>query len=455
MLGRMKKRSCFSLLLASRILTSAMAPGWTRRLLAAASLSLAVAAAFSTLPRVVQSQGRGGPIGSRPPEVPPVIGQPLETREAVGRGQRPAFTGQTRAVSTATKAPIEVKVVARGLRAPWAIAFLPGGRQMLITERVGALRVVSVDGAIGPEISGVPPVVLGGDAGLLDIVLDPAFATNRLIYFCYVEQRDRGNGLTLARARLSDNFGALENLAFILRVEPSPSNNAHFGSRLLFDRQGKLLVSVGERFTDDVRVQAQDLKSPLGKILRINTDGTPAPGNPFASTSGARADVWAYGLRNPQGLTFHPVTGALWETEHGPRGGDEVNIIEPGKNYGWPLIAYGIEYSGRPVNGGLTAQTGMEQPVYYWDPAIAPSGATFYSADAVPEWKNNLFVAAHAGQHLARLVFEGQRVVGEERLLLDQRQRMRDVRQGPDAALWVVTDDQNDGRLIRLSAKGR
>jgi glucose/arabinose dehydrogenase len=404
-----------------------------------------------------QSQGRGGfqVLGGRPPDVPPVVGQPLETRPAVGHGQAPAFAGQTRAAAVATKTPIDVTVVARGLHAPWGLAFLPSGAGILVTEKVGTMRVVGMDGAIGPGIEGVPPVLYGGDAGLLDLALDPAFASNRRIYFCYVERRDDGNGLTVARARLSDDARALEQVTPVLIIEPSEPITAHYGSRLLFDSQGRLLVSVGERFTDDVRVQAQDLGSDLGKILRINTDGTPATGNPFASTPGARPEIWAYGVRNPQGLTFNPATGALWETEHGPQGGDEVNIIEPGRNYGWPVIAYGTEYDGRPIDGGLTAKAGMEQPAYYWDPAIAPSGATFYDADAIPEWKNNLFVAAHAGEHLVRLVIDGRRVVGEERLLLDQHQRMRDVAQGPDGALWVITDDRRDGRLIRLAAHGR
>jgi glucose/arabinose dehydrogenase len=419
----------------------------------AAVLFGAVTAATVT----IQGQGRGGfqVLGTRPPDAPPVAGQPLETRPPVAAGQRPAFPGQTRAAAVVTKAPIDVKVVAHGLRAPWSIAFLPDGRHMLVAEKPGSLRLVGTDGTVGPPIANVPAVLYGGDAGLFDVALDPSFTTNRSIYFTYVERRADGNGVTVGKARLSVDASALEDVSVILRIEPSEQITAHYGSRLLFDRQGKLLVSVGERFTDDVRVQAQALTSHLGKILRINVDGTAAPGNPFASTPGALPEIWSYGHRNPQGLCVNPVTGELWETEHGPQAGDEVNVIEPGKNYGWPVIAYGTEYDGRPIGGGITAKDGMEQPVYYWDPAIAPSGATFYSADAIPEWKNNLFVAAHAGQHLARLVIAGRKVVGEERLLLDQHQRMRDVRQGPDGALWVVTDDANDGRLIRLAAQGK
>jgi glucose/arabinose dehydrogenase len=389
--------------------------------------------------------------GTRPPDAPPVIGQPLETREPLGKGQKPAFAGQTRAVAVATKTPLQIEVVARGLRNPWSLAFLPDGK-MLVCEKPGAMRIVTRDGTIGEPIQGVPKVTFGGDAGLLDVALDPSFGTNRLIYFTYVEPRDRANGVALAKAKLSDDLKRLEDLSVILRVEPNVPMPAHYGSRLLFDKEGKLFVSLAERLMSPYREQAQKLDSRLGKILRINTDGTPAPGNPFANTPGALPEIWSYGHRNPQGLTFHPQTGELWDTEHGPQAGDEVNVILPGRNYGWPVIAYGTEYTGEAINGGLTRKEGMEQPVYYWDPAIAPSGATFYSGDLIPEWKNNLFVAALAGQHVSRLVLDGHHVVGEERLLLDQRQRMRDVRQGPDGALWVLSDDR-DGRLIRIAVR--
>jgi aldose sugar dehydrogenase len=401
-----------------------------------------------------QRKNAGGMVvaGRRPPDVPPVIGQPLETREPLGKGQKPAFAGQTRAVAVATKTPLRIEVVAQGLRNPWSLAFLPDGK-MLVNEKPGVMRIVTRDGKIGDPIEGVPKVVFGGDAGLLDVALDPSFVANRLLYFTYVEPRENGgNGVAVAKARLSDDLKRLEDLAVILRVEPAVRGVAHYGSRLLFDKEGKLFVSLSERMFNPYRDQAQKLDSRHGKILRINTDGTPATGNPFAKTPGALPEIWSFGQRNPQGLTFHPQTGELWDTEHGPQAGDEVNVILPGKNYGWPVIAYGTEYDGRLINDGQTAKEGMEQPVYYWDPAIAPSGATFYSGELIPEWKNNLFVAALAGQHVSRLVLDGHRVVGEERMLLDQRQRMRDVRQGPDGALWVVTDDRN-GRLIRIAPR--
>ena len=392
--------------------------------------------------------------GARPPNEEVVEGKPLEHRETMGRSQPPAFAGQTRAPAVITKTPIDVKVVAGGLRSLWSFTFLPDAR-ILVTEKAGAMRIITPEGKVGEPINGVPKVVFGGDAGLLDVVLDPKFSSNRLIYFTYVEPRGgRNNGVAVAKAKLSDDERKLEDLTVILRVEPSVPQTAHYGSRLLFDKEGKLFVSLSERMSNPYRDQAQALDSRLGKILRINTDGTPAAGNPFAKTAGALPEIWSYGQRNPQGLTFHPVTGELWDTEHGPQGGDEVNVIVPGKNYGWPVIAYGTEYTGETINGGQSQKDGMEQPIYYWDPAIAPSGCTFYNGDLIPEWKGSLFVAALAGEHVSRLVIDGHRVIGEERLLLDQHQRMRHVKQGPDGALWVVTDDRrNNARLIRLAPK--
>jgi aldose sugar dehydrogenase len=388
-------------------------------------------------------------LGTRPPDQPPVLGQSLETREPIGIGQKPVFLGQTRAVAVATKTPIQVDVISHGLAHPWSFAFLPDGN-ILITEKVGKLRIVARDGKIGPPLTGVPAVVYRGDAGLLDVALDPQFMKSRLIYFTYVEPREGGSGVAVAKAKLSSDGSALEAMQIILHADPPARPTAHYGSRLLFDKQGFLFVSLGERFFDPTRAAAQSLDSYMGKILRIKTDGTPAPGNPFEHTAGALPAIWSYGHRNPQGLFFNPVTGDLWNTEHGPQGGDEINLIKPGQNYGWPVIAYGLNYEGTPVGDGAQAKLGMEQPLYYWDPAIAPSGASFYTGNLIAEWKNNLFVAALAGQHVSRLVLKGNHVVGEERLLLDQHQRMRDVQQGPDGALWVITDD-DDGRLLRIS----
>jgi glucose/arabinose dehydrogenase len=394
--------------------------------------------------------GRTFILGGRPPDQEPVIGRPLETRDPVGVQQAPAFAGQTRAPAVQTRTPIQATVVARGLNRPWALAFLPKGR-MLITEKPGAMRVVSPTGEVGPPIANVPAVLYKSDAGLLDLVLDPHFARNRQLYFAFAEPREGGSGLTLAGAKLSADETALESVRILLRIEPTHTSLSHFGCRLLFDKKGKLFMTSGERMDPVIRVQAQQLDSRLGKLLRLNVDGSAAPGNPFAKTAGAMPDIWTYGHRNSQGLAWHPITRELWSIEHGEAGGDELNLIKGGHNYGWPSIAYGMEYDRRAINGGRTADPKMEQPLYFWDPAIGPTGMAFYDGKLIPEWRHNLFVAAHMGQHIARLVLDGHRVVGEERLLLDQKQMMRWVGQGPDGALWVLTDDA-DGRLIRLSA---
>lgn len=432
-------------------------------------------------------------LGTRPPDAVPVEGKPLETREPIGVGQKPAFAGQTRAVAVITKTPLDVKVVASGLNQPWSFAFLPQGK-ILVLEKPGAMRIVDMaSGKIEREVMGVPQVKYGGDAGLLDVALDPDFATNRMLYFTYVEPRgpmysvaghdgpmgpQQDSGIVVAKAKLANNNAFLQQVTPILHVNPSLPQTAHYGSRLLFDKNGFLYVSLGERFFYPTRGEAQSLFSYMGKILRITTDGKPAAGNPFEKDQQLEdhplPEIWSYGQRNPQGLAINPVTGDLWDSEHGPQGGDEINLIQPGKNYGWPVIAYGGNYDGTKIDGSLereqgslneesgsklklnagslTAMPGMEQPAYYWDPTIAPSGITFYSGKQIPEWKNNLFVAALAGQHVSRLVMNGNKVVGEERLLLDQHQRMRDVKEGPDGALWVCTDDA-DGRLIRIAAR--
>lgn len=389
--------------------------------------------------------------GTRPPDMPVIADKPLPTWQPAGN-QKPAFEGQTKAPAVITKTKLKAEVITDRLHHPWSIAFLPDGR-MFITEKRGTLRIVSPLGLVSDTLRGLPKVYFRGDGGLLDIVLDPDFAANRTFYIAYVEQRSNGNGISVASAILSyDEFG-VSGVKVIFRVEPDYPNWAHYGSRLLFNKDGTLFVSTGERTDAGIRVQAQWLSSHLGKLLRINKDGSPAKDNPsFPDSANARPEVYAYGFRNGQALTFNPETGDLWEMEHGPQGGDEINIIKPGKNYGWPVIAYGTEYSGNLINGGKSAQDGMEQPIYYWNPAIAPSGATFYTGTLIPEWKGNLFAAALAGQHLSRLVIKNNKVVGEERLLPDQHQRMRDVKQAPDGSLWVITDADN-GRLIRIGPK--
>jgi glucose/arabinose dehydrogenase len=432
--------------------------------------------------------------GKRPPDVAPVPGKPLEIRAPMGIGQTPAFPGQTRAVAMITRTPYKAQVMTEGLNQPWGLAFLPNGK-ILVTEKTGTMRTVDMKtGRVELEVFGVPEVQYGGDAGLLDVVLDPNFSENRLLYFSYVEPRStayqgfikgitngaylRDNGIVIARARLAASDDVLEQVTAILRVGPSLPQTAHYGCRLAFDKSGYLYVSLGERFFYPTRGDSQSLFSYMGKILRITTDGKPAPGNPFdrdqENEDHPLAEIWSYGHRNPQGLAINPVNGDLWESEHGPNGGDEINLIQRGKNYGWPVISYGTNYDNTKIDAylqkedradgrnapwastenasGWTSAPDMEQPLYYWDPAIAPSGITFYSGKQIPEWRNNLFVAALAGEHVSRLVVDGNKIVGEERLLLDQHQRMRDVKEGPDGALWVITDDAN-GKLIRLGAR--
>lgn len=340
---------------------------------------------------------------------------------------------------------VEVRILAfaAGLENPWSLAFLPDGR-LLVTERPGRLRVVGRDGKISAPIRGLPQVYAQGQGGLLDIALDPDFARNRLIYWSYAEPRPDGAGTAVARGRLVSDLSRLERVDVIFRQEPSGSGSNHFGSRLVFGRDGMLFITLGDRYS--LRDKAQDLSTTLGKVVRINPDGSIPSDNPFRNTPGARPEIWSYGHRNVQSAALAPDDGALWTVEHGARGGDEVNIPRAGRNYGWPIITYGRDYSGARIGEG-TAKAGMEQPVFYWDPSIAPSGAAFYSADAAPAWKGDLFVGALAGMALVRLSREGETVTGEERLALGKR--VRDVRQGPDGALWLAIDDA-DGEILRV-----
>jgi glucose/arabinose dehydrogenase len=370
---------------------------------------------------------------------------------------QPAFPGQTRAPEQKLNVAFDVVTVHEGLTNPWALEFLPDGR-MLVTEKPGRLRIVSADGAqISEPVAGLPDVDARGQGGLLDVALDPAFQDNQLIYWSYAEPGEGGaNNTAVARGRLVDGAAPrAENVQVIFHQEPSLSSTLHFGSRLVFDRDGKLFVTLGERSITDGRMQAQRLDGLLGKIVRLNPDGSVPQDNPFVGREGARPEIWSYGNRNVQAATLHPDTGELWEVEHGPRGGDELNLIRKGRDYGWPTITYGIEYAGGTIGQSMTQQTGMEQPVYYWDPVIAPSGMEFYTGDLFPAWKNSLFIGGLGSLNLVRLTLEGERVVGEERLLQDlqpQRERIRDVQQGPDGALYVVTDSAS-GRILKLVPK--
>lgn len=359
----------------------------------------------------------------------------------------PAFPGQTRAPETRSAVSIESEVIATGLEHPWAIVFLPDGR-MLVTERAGRLRVITRDGRSSPPLQGLPDAFVRGQGGLLDVVLGPDFAQDRLIYWSYSEPRERGNGTSVARGRLSEDASRVENVQVIFRQQPSFDGRAHFGSRLVFDREGRLYITLGERQRPNIRGRAQDVSSTIGKIVRINADGTVPQDNPFAGRAGARPEIWSYGHRNVQGADLHPETGALWIVEHGPRGGDELNIPQAGRNYGWPVISYGEDYDGRPIGEGIAVREGMEQPVYYWDPVIAPGDMDFYRGELFP-WRGDILIAGLESRALVRLEIEGERVTGEERFALGVG-RIRDIAESEDGALWIVTDEDN-GRVLRLT----
>ncbi|HEX6914245.1 MAG TPA: PQQ-dependent sugar dehydrogenase [Chitinophagaceae bacterium] len=370
---------------------------------------------------------------------------PVETR-AANTNYEPAFEGQTRIGGVKTKTDYKTTIVTGKLRRPWGITLLPDGR-FLVTEKGGVMRIVSASGEVSDQITGIPAVNDAGQGGLLGLTTDPSFASNRMVYWVFSEKLPEGNLTAVAKGRLSDDEKRIENAVVIYRATPAYDGTLHYGGRIVFDKTGNLFVSTGERSDLATRPQAQQLNSALGKVLRITTDGRPAPGNPFMGKAGLRPEIYSYGHRNVQGLAFHPVTGDLWENEFGPRGGDELNLIKPGKNYGWAAITYGIEYSGKPISGGATKKQGMEQPVYYWDPVLSPSGMTFYTGDAIPEWKNNLFICGLNSNHIARLVLRDNRVTGEERLIANEGQRFRDIIQGKDQALYAITDE---GRLYRI-----
>lgn len=367
---------------------------------------------------------------------------PVETKQP-NSDYKPAFAGQTRINGVKTSTSYKATVLTSSLSAPWGIAALPDGR-FLVTEKAGKMRIVTSSGTIGEPIGGVPQVNAAGQGGLLGICLDPDFTTNRMVYWSFSQP---GNLTAIAKGKLSANERELEGVTVIYRATPLYSGSNHYGGRVVFDRNGNLLASTGERSDLVTRPQAQSLESGLGKIVRITKDGSPAAGNPFTGQAGARAEIYSYGHRNPQGLAIHPATGDLWESEHGPRGGDEVNRVQAGANYGWPAITYGIEYGGDRIGEGIQQKEGMMQPVYYWDPVVSPSGMTFYSGDRIPEWRNNLFIGALSGMHIVRLVIEEGKVVGEERLLENEKQRFRDITQGTDGALYALTDQ---GKLYRI-----
>ena len=372
---------------------------------------------------------------------------PVE-KKAPNSDYKPAFAGQTRIAGVKTNTPYSVEKIANKLGHPFAIVAMPDGR-LMVTIKSGYMEIHDRNGALVKKITGLPPVVYSGQGGLLDVAFDPKFSSNKMIYWCYAEGYSTGNLTAVAKGKLDEAAGKVDDVTVIFRATPGTGSTLQYGSRLVFDKEGYLFVSVGEKFMPQSRVLAQDVDSYLGKIIRITTDGKPAPGNPFINQANAKPEIYSYGHRNPEGLELNPVTGELWESEFGPRGGDEINIIRAGKNYGWPVITYGIEYQGGPVGEGIQQKAGMEQPVYYWDPVISPSGICFYRGNAIPEWKDNLFISCLSGQHLNRLVIKNNKVVGEERLMEDINQRIRDVTY-MDEKLYAITDD---GDIYRIEKK--
>lgn len=362
----------------------------------------------------------------------------------------PAFEHQTRAPAVDSNVEIAVAPIARGLVEPWSIAFLPDGR-LLVSERPGRLRIVTREGEVSAPVEGLPPVDARNQGGLLGLAVSPAFDADRLIYWSYAEPRGQGrNGTSVARGRLAADGSRVDNVQVIFRQTPPWESYGHFGSVLVFDGSGHLFITLGDRQRDDSRGLAQALNGHIGKVVRITPDGAAPADNPFVDVAGARPEIWSYGHRNVQGADLHPQTGELWTVEHGPQGGDEINVTRAGRNYGWPIISYGEEYDGRPVNEGVTAREGMEQPLYYWDPVIAPGDMDFYRGSLFP-WRGDLLIAGLRAQSLVRLVFDGERVTGEERFNLGIG-RIRDVEESEDGALWVITDEE-EGGLYRLTPR--
>ena len=373
-----------------------------------------------------------------PTPFPLVLVDPFETTPP-NTTYQPVAADQTRAPGAITQTEYTVTILTDKLISPWAIITLPDGR-FLITEKAGNLRIMTADGVLSDPIDGFPEVDDRGQGGLLDVALSPDFETSRMLYFTLAESTSQGSLTAVGRGRLSDDETVVENFEIIWRAIPYFDNSAHFGSRLVFDGDGNLFVTTGERADLATRPNAQLLDNGHGKVVHITPDGDPVSDNPFIGVDGVLPEIYSYGHRNVQGLAIDPDTGDVWISEMGPRGGDELNLIKPGVNYGWPVISYGIEYSGDPIPGGITVMEGMEQPVYYWDPVLAPGGMTFYDSGVIEEWQGNLFMCGLGSKHISRIVLENDRVIAEEWLLADQGQRFRDICEGLDGALYIVTD---------------
>ncbi len=370
---------------------------------------------------------------------------PVETNKANSE-YKPAFNGQTRIKGVKTTTAYKADKIAENLGRPWAIVPMPDGR-LMVTEKSGYMEIHSADGALIKKVTGFPKVDDNGQGGMLDVAFDPDFEQNRMMYWSFSEKYGKGNLMAVAKGQLSADEKTVQNPIVIFRATPDLKSEAHYGSRIVFDKDGNMFVSTGERSILEGRKQSQFLNSGLGKIFKLTKDGKPANGNPFINQADAMPEIYSYGHRNAEGLDLHPASGELWNVEFGPRGGDELNLVKAGKNYGWPTITYGIEYGGKRIGDSIQQKDGMEQPVYYWDPVVSPSGMVFYTGDAIPEWKNNLFIATLGGLHIARLVIEDNKVVGEERLLADKKERFRDVAQ-LNGVLYAVTDG---GNMYRIS----
>lgn len=397
-------------------------------------------------PQVITADGEGE---ATKPRVGPNAGVPVETAPPNAPEFKPAFAGQTRAPSLHSETKFRVSEVATGLDQPWALEFLPDGRMLVTEKHDGELFVVTAEGKKSEKALGVPRVDGRGQGGLLDVALSPEFAKNQRLFLSYYEPRKGGNGLTVASARFSDGpQPKLDQLKVVFRMQPTLDSTMHAGGRLVFAPDGNLFIAMGERSIKEGRVQARDLGSHLGKVVRIRPDGSIPQDNPFVAKAGARKEIWTSGHRNPLAAALD-AQNRLWVVEMGPRGGDELNLVERGKDYGWPTIGYGEEYSGERIHESTQAP-GLEQPIYYWDPVISPGALSIYSGQLFPEWKGNFFIAGLSSKALIRLKVEGDRVVGEERLLMDQNARIREVVQGPEGALYLLTDGSG-GKILKLS----
>ena len=372
---------------------------------------------------------------------------PAVETKAPNSNYKPAFAGQTRIAGVKTTTKYKVEKIAEGIKFPFAVVVMPDGRLML-TLKSGTMEIHDKNGALVKTITGFPPVVFDGQGGLLDVAFDPHFAQNKMMYWTFSEKYPPGNLTAVAKGKLNEAAGTVENVQVIFEAKPALVSSNHFGSRLVFDKDGNLFVSAGERAILEGRAQAQHLDAGMGKTFHITTDGKAVSGNPFSHQPGAMPEIYSYGHRNPEGLDIDPATNELWEAEFGPRGGDEVNHIRAGKDYGWPIITYGIEYSGEKIGDGIQQKSGLEQPAYYWDPVISPSGICFYRGEGVPEWKGNLFLASLSGQHVDRLVIRDGKVTGEERLLTDKNERFRDVA-SVNGLIYAVSDNGNLYRIGR------